>query len=652
MAQKVQIVPKFLHSHVETVINDYTAVVDTARVESDDSCVLLTVFTGPQGIDNTLVKIKDTDTFESIFGKSNYRLYGQPMMMAEAALRTGCATCWCMRVMPDDARYANSVLSVYYKADVAKKKFRIKFKAKSLTDTSAVTSKTDLYTKGLVLDGVAGTDGTFKDADGYTQVPLVTFRASGRGDYANNYRWRMIRNRDSENDYRIKMISFEALNSNNGIKVIANYAGTLADSDKFAKTTLINDIVDDADTGVAPIDIQCYEDNFITLHEAYVKFLKAVETATPGTVTTIPDADEFDPIFGYELGTANKDKFISFTQVKPGSGVPAGGDADDYTDTKDIITPDSVEGVLLAGGTDGSFKSADQTARDNAINKAYNDAFSGKLDKMILSNKRVHLNAIFDANYPYEVKKTLYDFATTRDDSVLYLDCGLINSFSEGNMANLERDYGIFNNRGCSKNPQWMTIKDPITRKKVPVTITYFFAERYPIHVRDNGYHVPFTNNYAQLSNGVRNSLQPVVEDYDTGLKEWLYVNRFNYFEATGEDVYKRSCQNTSQMLTSDLLEESNMHTLFSIKHILETDARNNLYNFAEADDRKRFTDYETAKFAPWVGSRLQSFNIEFSMNAWEAERSIMHCYVAIQFRTLNKRTIIEIDVNKRDFTA
>ena len=39
-------------------------------------------------------------------------------------------------------------------------------------------------------------------------------------------------------------------------------------------------------------------------------------------------------------------------------------------------------------------------------------------------------------------------------------------------------------------------------------------------------------------------------------------------------------------------------------------------------------------------------------MNAWEAERSIMHCYVAIQFRTLNKRTIIEIDVNKRDFTA
>ena len=135
-------------------------------------------------------------------------------------------------------------------------------------------------------------------------------------------------------------------------------------------------------------------------------------------------------------------------------------------------------------------------------------------------------------------------------------------------------------------------------------------------------------------------------------LKEWLYVNRFNYFEAIGENQFQRACQNTAQPANSDLMEENNMAVLFEMKHILEIDARENLYNFANAEDRKRFTEYEEAKFAPWVGRKLYSFAINFDMNEWEGERSILHCYVAVQFRTLNKRTIIEIDVNKRDFTA
>ena len=57
MAQTVQIVPQYLHSHVETYINDYTSFNDTTNVQSDDSVKFLAVFTGPQGIDNTLIKV-------------------------------------------------------------------------------------------------------------------------------------------------------------------------------------------------------------------------------------------------------------------------------------------------------------------------------------------------------------------------------------------------------------------------------------------------------------------------------------------------------------------------------------------------------------------------------------------------------------------
>ena len=653
MAQTVQIVPRYLHSHVETVINDYTTFDDTPPVEVDDSVKFLAVFMGPQGIDNTLVKVKNTKDFETIFGRSNYALYGQPMMMAEAELRSGEASVWCMRIMPDDAKFANSVLSVYYKPDVAKKKFRIKFKAKALVNASAVTSKTDLLAKGQTLDGTPGGDGLYKDADGYIQLPLITFRAMGRGAYANNYRWRMARNKDCENDYNIKMYSFEALSATNGISTIATYRGTVVDSEKFNRSTLINDIVDDSETGIAPIDIQAYENNYQLLYEAYVKFLKDVETATPATVKHVPTIDEFDPFFAYGMANNIRDEFIQFTKVKTaGVESQAGYVAEDYTETNDIIQVDNVEGTLLAGGSDGAFANADANARDQAIAATYIKAFNGSLDPIILANKRVPVDAIFDANYPYEVKKELAALALARNDCMCFIDCGLVESFSSGNQMKLIENYGVFNTRGISKNPQWYTIKDPITRKRVPVTITYFFAENYAAHVRDNGFHIPFTNVYAQLSGHIKNSLQPAVNEHESSLKEWLYTNRFNYFEAVGENIFRRASQNTSQIVNSDLLEENNMTTLFRIKHILETDAKERLYNFAEADDRNLFTAYETAKFSSWIGRMLQSFTIDFQMNEFEAERSILHCYVTVQFKTLNKRTIIEIDVNKRDFGA
>lgn len=652
MAQTIQIVPQYLHSHVETYINDYTAFEDTTQVVSDDSVKFLAVFMGPQGIDNTLVKIEDLETFTNIFGKPNYALYGQPMMMPVAELSTGNASCWCMRVMPTDATYSSSVLSVYYKADVENKKFRIKFKAKSFIDASAVTSKEDLLTKGQTLDGDADPgSGLYTDGEGYTQLPMVTFRAMGRGLYGNNLRWRIARNKDYEADYEIKMYSFETLNASNGIKKIATYVGSMVDSTKYTETVLINDIVDDADTGVPPMDVQAYEDNFEALYEAYVQFLKDVAEANPEETITIPDNDQFDPFFA--LGVANdvNDPYISFTKMKDGSEAEA-EDENDYSDDTDLIQIDNVEGTSLAGGGDGAFANEDAESKDAAIEAAYINAFNGTADPIILANKRTQCDAILDANYPYEVKKVLADLAIARNDCLCFLDCGFVQSFSTANQSKLLEEYSIFNTRGLSKNPQWYTIKDPTTKKKIPVTVTYFFAQNYANHIVENGNHVPFVNSYCQLSGHVKNSLQPCIDEHEMDLKEWLYVNRFNYFEAIGENQFQRCCQNTAQAENSDLMEENNMAVLFEMKHILEVDARENLYNFANADDRKRFTEYEQAKFAPWVGRKLYSFNISFEMNEWEAERSILHCYVAVQFRTLNKRTIIEIDVNKRDFTA
>ena len=127
-----------------------------------------------------------------------------------------------------------------------------------------------------------------------------------------------------------------------------------------------------------------------------------------------------------------------------------------------------------------------------------------------------------------------------------------------------------------------------------------------------------------------------------------LTVNRFNFFETVDENVYQRATQNTSQLSTSDLLEENNVTTLYEIKRIVESDITDRLYDFADAEARQRFRNYEKAKFANWSGREVESFDIDFRMNSWESERSILHAYIDVTFRGLQKRAILEIDINKR----
>ena len=92
------------------------------------------------------------------------------------------------------------------------------------------------------------------------------------------------------------------------------------------------------------------------------------------------------------------------------------------------------------------------------------------------------------------------------------------------------------------------------------------------------------------------------------------------------------------------------MNTLFELKNNLERDCWNKLYDFTSAADRASFANYENAAHESWKGVKCDTLSISFDANEWEAERSIIHCYAAIQFRNLAKRAIIEIDVNKRNF--
>ena len=638
MASSVQIVPKYQHPHVETYVYDNTFYTEDSSVEVDDSIKLIAVFSSGKGIDNKFVKKTNLKSFTDTFGKSNPKKYGQPLMMPIAALNTGVASVWCMRVMPTDAAYANSVLSAYYKADVDSKMFTVKYKAKSFTDGEAIHNRDDIEVKGNTVESP-------DTLDGWTHLPIASIIAMGRGEYGQNYRWRITNNTEYERDYDKKFYTFEILSTENGLSRIATYVGTLVTPTDLQDTVQITDVIADEDMGSYPANIIVYEENVDALYNAYVDFLNQVAEEEPDTEIDIPTVNEFDPFFGLAL---NSTDVLQFFTVQ-------GSDGDD----PEAIDLDTATGINFLGGTEGSFSEADPEAAEEALVQAYKDAFGGVTDKLILAPRRIACDFLLDANYPYEVKLALAELAHARNDCMLFLDCGIQPSFSSPTLGQMELDYasGIFHTEDndipmVSLNPQHYEVRDIHTGRKTTVTMTYFIAQNLPTHFAENGSHIPFVKSYAELTDFVPNSLAPSVEMFESDLKEELYTHRFNYWESIGESQFQRACQCTAQVGNSDLLEENNVHTLFALKRQLEYDCWINTYNFTSADERARFQQIEEAKFESWKGSRLDTLSIRFDATAWEAERSIVHCYVEVQFRNLHKRTIIEIDINRRNFTA
>lgn len=644
MPQATQIVPKYLHSHVETYINDYTKFDDSASTPVDNNNKFICVFRSGKGPDNVLLKKDDLSDFIATYGNSNFAKYGQPLMMPIAMLTSGSATVYSMRVMPDDAFAANSILLMQYRFDEERKKMVIRYRTKYLDKEHAVGNyKTAKSFKQMLEKSAQGevqesiTDET--DGTEWKQLPIAIFRMAGRGVYGNNYRWRITRNFEYESDYGIMMYTFECINASGSGSAEASYVGAIVSSSQYRNITLINDILDDEEKGAVMMDIDVLEDY---VNEAYDEFKVFLETLDDVPEEQIPTNDTWDPFFGYQCNSSI-----------PHPNMDVIGES---TTTEDIGLS-RAQGIALMGGDDGAFGSDNPTEVFDATNKCYVDAFSGEYDSTILSSRRSPCDAILDADYNSEtnpdhayldVKGTLYNLALARNDCLLYMDAGT--ETTKAGIDNLIGEYARFNSRNVVKEFQHYTVKDPGTMKKCEVTVTYFYAQKLPSHYQNYGSWIPFVKARCELTGHIKNTLEPAVDDLEMELKEKLYVNRFNYFETIDENVYQRAAQNTSQMDNSDLMEENNMNTLFALKKQLERDCWNSLYDFTSVEDRARFSESEQAKFASWIGSRVDTLNIVFDANAWEMERSIVHCYVSVQFRNMMKRVIIEIDVNKRNF--
>lgn len=598
------------HPYNVTIINDNSAIPGTNTVVPD-KVNYMAVFIGGKGRDNKLIKKTAKADFVKEYGKPNTFLYGQPILNAYASIVDQYSHAYCMRVMPTDACYSNLIVLAKYKVSDDGQKLEVKLVEKSvgsLNNASQFQSIVDQESNNHA------------DEAGFKTVPLFGIRSLGRGRYGNSFRIRLTNVFTKKKNLPYRTYRLEILDVDEGNTVVESFEGCMYDQAINSSSLLLSDVLDGDINGSERASMYVNEDAFDTMYTEYKALFTEDDKAD------LVDNKIFDPIFGI---SNDKKPQARLTIVREGA-----------------ISLDRLDGISLSGGNDGSLENPSDKTVEEVIDDLYLKAFSGQLDKAILSPRRIPVKFILDANYSLAVKKQIVQLGLKRYDALIHLDAGLITTHDEAILYGEET--ADLNYRIVSKSYQHYEIRDPFTGKRVPVTMTYDLASNLAKHIEIFGVGTPYTGEtHATLKGAIKNSLMPVLDESDEDLKEKLYDLKLNYYEAIAENVFARATQQTAQDENTDLSEESNMLITLEIKDIAERETIARRYNFAEPSDRQLFTEILNERIKP-MRDLVRYVDVFYDMSAAEEAKSTIHCYIGVVFRTLAKSSIVEINVNKR----
>lgn len=607
------VVLQYPQPHIVVYVEDNTVYQETfLAAEEPVKMIQCGVF--QQGRDNQLIYCDTYDQFIAEFGEPNYKLYGQAGYNIARALKTQYAAAYVMRVMPDDATYANVVVSVKYKVDETEpdsKKLSIGFTTSYISEAKTKKELQEAFDQ-LKQNKDAGEDGY------YTQPWFYAYQ-TGRGTYGNATRIRLLDATaydDPENDYR--SYRFDVLQMQNTLKRLESAYGSV-DVDLFDTDTkeslYLPDLINDVEEGFTKVNVHFNDALTETLTDLY-------NTTFTAEMTT----KTMDIVFGKTMAGIS-DTNIEFTE-----------------DSVDLAETD---GFNLFGGSDGALD-VKADGRDAAINAALVKAYGGQLDKMINSRYSTPADFMLDANFAEDVKKSMVTLALKREyDAMAYIDCGLCDTTDQLiQWGTTFKD--IYGDNVIKQGHHYKVRDTDYTGKTIDVTTTYFMAGLIPRHFKTKGLNEPMAMDNAVITEAVKGSFAPIIDPDENDVKKELYNLRINYFETVKYNTYQRGVAITSGRVFSDRLDEFNEYILHLAVAKATDVLKSKIYKLGEEEDRKNYTETANKELQYVLGPLVRSVTVEFKMSADDERKSILRLALRIVYKTVVKRGIVEIYLDPR----
>ena len=568
---------------------------------------------------------KGPEDIREIAGKDFYRLYGneisfvkhgQPLVQAAHVIDNGGKLVF-KRLVADDATLANlTVIAKVTKTEVEKttsagNPIYIDPSTGQETETdgggfekatkNVAKIKYSVITvpaKKTIAEVVAEIQAQYQDN---TDVfPIFTVTDNGRG--------KSIKRFNVVPDYQLsKRNTFQFYQFN----VIGEY-----DTDtEYTRFSIDPDIIylntsmslTESSKGLVQVDCYMYEDGT-------KKFLDAISEAAGVDVATLKT---LDPLFGCDKAGKSLD-YISIDLTKSDVEEDNGYDISDPT------------GMMLMSGDNGEF--GDAPFGTSAWTKQAVKFYSGEFDDAVFNPNQVVVDAVVDANYPSEVKKTILELAEFRQDFFYFRDFGLNNyTFDQFKMAAAEYEHSKF----AASYITTYDVIDPYSRKQINVTCMYSMAVSLINHFNMRRHSpcagIQFGFVFSDAIKGTVNfcpKFTPKVDQktelMDLGLNYCGYINNQLVLETT----------NTSQDPYSQFSYINNILAVQQIIHKVREVCPANRYTFITSDD------LETYKKA--VNDAIMQYRENFD--------TLEFVYVADPVMKANKIFNASIKVSFKDF--
>lgn len=511
--------------------------------ETDNSPLFGAVFTSDMGPEEWTT-VKGEEFFELFGNNISFVKHGQPLLQAAMMINNG-AKLYCKRVVANDSAYANlGVIAnitpataagepvtdvdgnpLYYEKDTitgANLESTTPNTTTSMDDGSVVNNDPVLTTgsaasvsyEAFSVENAKTPEDVYaafkaEYNPGNYRYPLFIFVENGRG--ISNKSWNIVPNYElSKNSkYMVYTLTIDADGNKSTVTFTFNPDYILDGKSFCLQQRVLN----------MSKQLKCKQfDSYI------VEFMGALARtmSTDSHTVTIEDIKNQDVLFGY----TRKGNLLADVGV--------------LTYGVDGIAIDSAYGNKLINGSNGSFGnnpidavSTDPSAETYA--KALIRAFDEDLYPEVWDNENNKIIAIFDANYPREVKVRLEELANWREDFLYFRDAGTVGltTFSEIKEVfdGTDEIPGVSRSMFVKFYPLYGEISDPYTQKDITVTLSYLMALKFITHCT-NGIQNPFCGikyniTFPEIHYGTLNFIPSVTPKFDQ--KTQMMDNRINF---------------------------------------------------------------------------------------------------------------------------
>ena len=573
--------------------------------------------------------------FFDYYGKTiNFNKHGQPLLQAAMSINSG-AELICKRLVAEDSTIANIGL-------VAK-------------IASSEQQKKDSDGNPLYIDGEGNETTEVTETPANETVTTITYSKifDNSAKTTEEAYSKLAAKVTDENSYLLYVITdIGRGKSNKRIQVISNTKKitksasmyvpytirVLEGSMELESTTFTinpNLIVKDSNISLQNMinsnstQIKCLENI-----DGIEKFVTALATAANVDYATMMS---YDVLFGCDA----RGKAISGITVDTTNGISLdysfGQELEGGSNGKFGEYPFKTYGKTQYAYADEKTKAETEMAADEA-RKAWTaaavEAFDGTYSKDIFNVDLWKFTAVFDANYPTEVKRAIEALVSFREDFMFFRDQGLGQNSIDA-ITEVANDENALKSMFVADFPQSYEIVNPYNKRRCPVTIMYDLSQLMVAHINSGCILPPAGIKYNMIiPNAIYNTISfipCICPDPDGNQKEVMCDMHMNYASYIDNNFVIETLY-TSQEIESQWSYINNVMGIHEVIRSIRTRCPVIRYTFIDGEDLETYKR-DVEDIISTYSNSYRKLEFEYVANSTYAANKIFYAVIKVTYK-------------------